>query len=111
MKFDNFEKNDEYVPPLPKEAQNVPKPLVPANMNKDNVDGMYAFIGYLAGELNYALMTGDTEPMKKADPAECMRRVCGNLRSCTRAIWAGSTVRIPRLLLSSLVVLPTEGVR
>ena len=59
VKFDNFKK-----------AQNVPKPLAPANMNEDNVDGMYAFIGYWLASFNYALMTGDTEPMKKADPAD-----------------------------------------
>lgn len=71
VKFDNFEKNEEYVPATAeKKAQNVPKPLVPANMNEDNVDGMYAFIGYWLASFNYALMTGDTEPMKKADPAD-----------------------------------------
>ena len=69
--FDNFEKNGEYVPATAeKKAQNVPKPLAPANMNEDNVDGMYAFIGYWLASFNYALMTGDTEPMKKADPAD-----------------------------------------
>lgn len=68
VKFDNFEKNGEYVPATAeKKAQNVPKPLAPANMNEDNVDGMYAFIGYWLASFNYALMTGDTEPMKKAD--------------------------------------------
>ena len=71
VKFDNFEKNGEYVPATAeKKAQNVPKPLAPANMNEDNVDGMYAFIGYWLASFNYALMTGDTEPMKKADPAD-----------------------------------------
>ncbi|WP_315260166.1 DUF6318 family protein [Rothia mucilaginosa] len=71
VKFDNFEKNGEYVPATAeKKAQNVPKPLVPANMNDQNVDGIYAFIGYWLASFNYALMTGDTEPMKKADPAD-----------------------------------------
>ena len=43
VKFDNFEKNGEYVPATAeKKAQNVPKPLVPANMNDQNVDGIYA---------------------------------------------------------------------
>lgn len=60
VKFDNFEKK----------AQNVPKPLVPANMNEQSVDGMYAFIGYWLASFNYVLMTGDAEPMKKADPAD-----------------------------------------
>ena len=71
VKFDNFEKNGEYVPATAeKKAQNVPKPLVPANMNEQNIDGMYAFIGYWLASFNYVLMTGDTEPMKKADPAD-----------------------------------------
>ena len=71
VKFDNFEKNGEYVPATAeKKAQNVPKPLAPGNMNEDNVDGMYAFIGYWLASFNYALMTGDTGPMKKADPAD-----------------------------------------
>lgn len=71
VKFDNFEKKGEYVPATAtQKAQNVPKPLVPANMNDQNVDGMYAFIGYWLASFNYALMTGDTEPMKKADPAD-----------------------------------------
>jgi len=71
VKFDNFEKKGEYVPATAeKKAQNVPKPLVPANMNEQSVDGMYAFIGYWLASFNYALMTGDTEPMKKADPAD-----------------------------------------
>lgn len=52
VKFDNFEKNGEYVPATAeKKAQNVPKPLVPANMNEQNIDGMYAFHWLLAGEL------------------------------------------------------------
>lgn len=71
VKFDNFEKNGEYVPATAeKKAQNVPKPLVPKNMNEQNVDGMYAFIGYWLACFNYVLMTGDAEPMKKADPAD-----------------------------------------
>ena len=71
VKFDNFEKNGEYVPATAeKKAQNVPKPLVPANMNEQNIDGMYAFIGYWLASFNYVLMTGDAEPMKKADPAD-----------------------------------------
>ena len=71
VKFDNFEKKGEYVPATAtQKAQNVPKPLVPANMNDQNVDGMYAFIGYWLASFNYAVLTGDTEPMKKADPAD-----------------------------------------
>ncbi len=71
VKFDNFEKKGEYVPATAtQKAQNVPKPLVPANMNDQNVDGMYAFIGYWLASFNYAVLTGDTEPMMKADPAD-----------------------------------------
>ena len=71
VKFDNFEKTGEYIPATAeKKAQNVPKPLVPKNMNDQNVDGLYAFIGYWLASFNYALMTGDAEPMKKADPAD-----------------------------------------
>ena len=71
VKFDNFEKNGEYVPATAeKKAQNVPKPLVPEKMNEQSVDGIYAFIGYWLASFNYALMTGDTEPMNKADPAD-----------------------------------------
>ena len=71
VKFDNFEKNGEYVPATAThKAQNVPKPLVPAKMNEQNVDGLYAFIGYWLASFNYAVLTGDTEPMKKADPAD-----------------------------------------
>ena len=71
VKFDNFEKTGEYVAATAtQKAQNVPKPLVPKNMNEQNVDGMYAFIGYWLASFNYLLLTGDTEPMKKADPAD-----------------------------------------
>ena len=71
VKLDKYEKNGEYVPATAeKKAQNVPKPLVPANMNEQSVDGMYAFIGYWLASFNYVLMTGDAEPMKKADPAD-----------------------------------------
>ena len=60
VKFDNFEKKGEYVPATAtQKAQNVPKPLVPANMNDQNVDGMYAFIGYWLASFNYAVLTGD----------------------------------------------------
>ena len=57
VKFDNFEKKGEYVPAT-------------AEKKAQNVDGMYAFIGYWLASFNYALMTGDAEPMKKADPAD-----------------------------------------
>ena len=31
------------------------------------------------GSFNYALMTGDTEPMKKVDPADVYVNICRNL--------------------------------
>ena len=34
-------------------------------MNEQNVDGMYAFIGYWLASFNYMFMTGDYEPLKK----------------------------------------------
>lgn len=74
VKFDNFEKNGEYVPATAThKAQNVPKPLVPANMNEQNVDGIYAFIGYWLASFNYLLLTGDAEPLKKAESAEALQ--------------------------------------
>lgn len=73
VKFDNFEKKGEYIPAsATQKAQNVPKPLVPANMNEQNVDGMYVFIGYWLASFNYLLMTGDTEPLKKAESADAL---------------------------------------
>ena len=51
----------------------MPKPLAPGNMNEQNVDGMYAFIGYWLASFNYLLMTGDTEPLKKAESAEALQ--------------------------------------
>ena len=74
MKFDNFEKNGEYVPATAThKAQNVPKPLVPANMNEQNVDGIYAFVGYWLASSNYLLMTGDTEPLQKVESADSLQ--------------------------------------
>jgi len=74
VKFDNFEKNGEYVPATAThKAQNVPKPLVPANMNEQNVDGIYAFVGYWLASSNYLLMTGDTEPLQKVESADSLQ--------------------------------------
>ena len=71
VKFDNFEKKGEYVPATAeKKAQNVPKPVVPEKMNEATVEGMYQFLSYWLASFNYVLMTGDAEPMKKADPAD-----------------------------------------
>ena len=74
VKFDNFEKNGEYVPATAThKAQNVPKPLVPAKMNEQNVDGLYAFIGYWLASFNYAVLTGDTEPLQKVESADSLQ--------------------------------------
>ena len=82
VKFDNFEKNGEYVPATAThKAQNVPKPLVPANMNEQNVDGIYAFVGYWLASSNYLLMTGDTEPLQKVESADALE----NYRNLTVA--------------------------
>ncbi len=73
VKFDNFEKNGEYVPATAThKAQNVPKPLVPANMNEQSIDGIYAFIGYWLASFNYLLMTGDPEPLQKAESTDIL---------------------------------------
>ena len=82
VKFDNFEKNGEYVPATAThKAQNVPKPLIPANMNEQNVDGIYAFVGYWLASSNYLLMTGDTEPLQKVESADALE----NYRNLTVA--------------------------
>ena len=71
VKLDKYEKNGEYVPATAeKKAQNVPKPVVPEKMNEATVEGMYQFLSYWLASFNYVLMTGDAEPMKKADPAD-----------------------------------------
>lgn len=82
VKFDNFEKNGEYIPATAThKAQNVPKPLVPANMNEQNVDGIYAFVGYWLASSNYLLMTGDSEPLQKVESADALE----NYRNLTVA--------------------------
>ena len=69
VKLDKYEKNGEYVPATAeKKAQNVPKPVVPEKMNEATVEGMYEFLSYWLASFNYMFMTGDYEPLKKADP-------------------------------------------
>ena len=69
VKLDKYEKNGEYVPATAeKKAQNVPKPVVPEKMNEATVEGMYQFLSYWLASFNYMFMTGDFEPLKKADP-------------------------------------------
>ena len=70
VKLDKYEKNGEYVPATAeKKAQNVPKPIVPEKMNEATIEGMYQFLSYWVASFNYMFMTGDYEPLKKADPA------------------------------------------
>ncbi len=69
VKLDKYEKNGEYVPATAeKKAQNVPKPVVPEKMNEATIEGMYQFLSYWVASFNYMFMTGDYEPLKKADP-------------------------------------------
>ena len=69
VKLDKYEKNGEYVPATAeKKAQNVPKPIVPEKMNEATIEGMYQFLSYWLASFNYMFMTGDYEPLKKADP-------------------------------------------
>ena len=69
VKLDKYEKNGEYVPATAeKKAQNVPKPVVPEKMNEATIEGMYEFLCYWVASFNYMFMTGDYEPLKKADP-------------------------------------------
>ena len=69
VKLDKYEKNGEYVPATAeKKAQNVPKPVVPEKMNEATVECMYEFLCYWVASFNYMFMTGDFEPLKKADP-------------------------------------------
>lgn len=68
VKLDKYEKNGEYVPATAeKKAQNVPKPVVPEKMDEATIEGMYEFLCYWVASFNYMFMTGDFEPLKKAD--------------------------------------------
>lgn len=65
MKFDSYEKTGEYVPASATQmAQNMPKPVPPANMKEHSVDGAYAFLSFWLASLNYLMMTGDPHPIE-----------------------------------------------
>ena len=65
MKFDSYEKNGEYVPAsATNPAENMPKPVPPANMKEHSVDGAYAFLSFWLASLNYLMMTGDPGPIE-----------------------------------------------
>ena len=65
MKFDSYEKNGEYVPAsATNPAENMPKPVPPANIKEHSVDGAYAFLSFWLASLNYLMMTGDPGPIE-----------------------------------------------
>ena len=69
IKFNNYERSGTYIPASAEApAQNVPKPVVPEKMNEATIEGMYQFLCYWVASFNYMFMTGDFEPLKKADP-------------------------------------------
>ena len=70
VKFDNYEKKGEYIPAdETRKAQNVPKPLPPANMHENSIDGAYSAFSFWLASVNYLVLTGDDEPLKQADPS------------------------------------------
>ena len=70
VKFDNYEKKGEYIPAdETHKAQNVPKPLPPANMHEKTIDGAYSAFSFWLASVNYLVLTGDDEPLKQADPS------------------------------------------
>lgn len=65
MKFDSYEKTGEYVPAsATNPAENMPKPVPPANIKEHSVDGAYAFLSFWLASLNYLMMTGDPAPIE-----------------------------------------------
>jgi len=75
IKFNNYERNGTYVPATANApAQNVPMPLIPEKMKENNPEGAYALMGYWLASQNYLILTGDVEPLMKADPAKAFLR-------------------------------------
>ena len=65
MKFDSYEKTGEYVPAsATNPAENMPKPVPPANMKEHSVDGAYAFLSFWLASLNYLMMTVNPAPIE-----------------------------------------------
>lgn len=65
MKFDSYEKTGEYVPAsATNPAENMPKPVPPANIKEHSVDGAYAFLSFWLASLNYLMMTGNPAPIE-----------------------------------------------
>lgn len=46
-------------------AKNAPKPIQPDNASEDSIAGLYASIAYLVASMQYALLSGDVEPLDK----------------------------------------------
>ncbi len=62
--FENYVENGKYVAAsATNPAENMPKPVPPANMKEHSVDGAYAFLSFWLASLNYLLMTGDMGPI------------------------------------------------
>lgn len=67
IKFDSYEKTGEYVPAsATNPAENMPKPVPPANMKEHSVDGAYAFLSFWLASLNHLMITGDPGPIELA---------------------------------------------
>ena len=65
VKFDNYEKKGEYVPAdETHKAQNVPKPLPPANMHEKTIDGAYSAFSFWLASVNYLVLTGSEHALQ-----------------------------------------------
>lgn len=63
--FENYVENGKYVAASATQmAQNMPKPVPPANMKEHSVDGAYAFLSFWLASLNYLMMTGNPGPIE-----------------------------------------------
>ena len=87
IKFNNYKQNGTYIPAnADAPAQNVPMPLVPEKMKENSPEGAYALMGYWLASQNYLILTGDVEPLMKADPAKAFLR---NSRTMIRLYESG----------------------
>nr|WP_294631282.1 DUF6318 family protein [uncultured Rothia sp.] len=76
IKFNNYERNGTYIAASANApAQNVPKPLIPEKMKENSPEGAYALMGYWLASQNYLILTGDVEPLMKADPAKAFEEL------------------------------------
>ena len=69
-------------------------------MNEATIEGMYEFLCYWVASFNYMFMTGDYEPLKKADPEAAMRTITPMLFLSTLPVGAGCMTRMRRLPFS-----------